>query len=1282
MRVVPSENVNAGEIAFRERYATLKRIYQRRLEELTRCARDVQVLVQTDPVLQNMKSEATTAPFAPARAMEIANEALEAEREAHIDQLAEDLSLASGEVSRLRAQLAQREAALVDARSESGRSETLARRQFHELSEAERATRQRMGALEADLAKVRDARKREHRAMRQALRRLRHALFRSALPPGGADFLNASNMENFAPSAAGFANGADASVLLEFTSGDPDGSMGDTLDILDELEGEGESGGEGNGGARLVQALNKLTHLHERTKSTTSSRSRQESESRAREVKMLRDKLSEATQAIKGLEARLQAEAGRHAGLQAETRVAREALARSEEERLELRQQYLALGSKLQAVAASTRAESAQEEENRRARAREAEDARQAVCAANEKLQRELEEAAALAAKRGRRIEELEAKLDQAQSAARHEVDTLRQTLAQQVENERSKRKQVQERLEETKLEHAARLQDAREQMAAAIQGAQAERSKWEGEKERQVREHQQQAEAQFQRLLDAKQKELEHVLQAQRSEVERQHDEAERVERAVTARLHAIVKDHISLEQHEQILASQVANARAEVEHRMQDALSRSERTRERALSEVEDRASRVHAAAADAMDQENNLLKTQLVQLQREHQELESAFEADRRAAVALRKEAEDAKKARQTHASQLRQALHNIARLREVATTERERRVAAERACAEVRKGARAEVTTELDVARAEIASLQMRALEAERARTDLESSLREENRQLEARSAEAASEAALRIAALEAERERTLGEALASATADKEKQLVAAKHEFDLFRLQADAQRKQLESQIASLETSRASLEAAAAQVSGNAQALDARAVAASHEIESLRTALHRAQQEAEEARSRAQALETRLASIKRQQRTERLKVGKAVDSCRDLRAAIKPVGREVQRALDEGHRDLVRLGGELERHLCSRARRSEAKAAAEAEAKGSLISAQANEQAEAARRELAEAMDSSQRALADRDEMLRKQNQRLAETQSKLDALAVSLAAKEAALYKAEQSLRDAQVQMQAERRETQSAQGRVEARDARLAELTQRLDRAQGGFASVVATLRAEVGFSNELADDLLDEERRVKIGVPALVSAIRDAQTAACMGASANESLASQLQSARREVDSLQQEVQKARSALETESEQHQDAISRLSRAHQEAREELQRGIERAKSDQVELRARLQQERLTNKSLREQLTSAPLPPPRFAPAPPTSPTHSLRSGVSTAARSFGDVQRLLERSAVIDRKARSLMMSRSSASVSSTMFTSSSSSKTGHASPRSVSSRFTHVLQ
>lgn len=1239
-----------SEELFRQRYAALKNIYQRRLKDLHRCVQDVQVMLQTDSVLQNLERDPTTAPFAPARALEVATGALNAEQEAQIEQLAEELSIVSAQSKSLEVEIAHLEAAQSTQDAKATQTISRLRDQLRSSLESERQVRSHVSDLEEELATVRTARSREFVAMRHALRLLRQALFRSALSSTDQELGNSRTIEQ--PILLGIHGNAEETSLDESVLNDLAETDGE-LDLDESVLGPRGDATD----TRLAKALTKLTHLHERTKSIQALRSRRDVSSKEQELKLMQEKLIEATSTLKKMESRICQEATQQSSLQDELRQAREALARSEEERLELRQQYLSIGEKLERFAETNRVETQQEVIKFRSRLHEAELEQNRLRQLSDRFQIESKESAMRAERNDRRIEELESKLEHERKFARQELEQERRTFAQKIEAEQSQRKQAQDRLEESRIEHAARLQELREQTQSAVQGAQMERAKWEVEKERQIREYQQRSEANFQRLLDAKQAELENVVKAQQSEIHRQQDETERIERAVASRLHAIVKDHISLEQHREILESHSTNLRAEMDRRLQDTLSQSERKRERALSEVEDRATRVHAASLEAMQQENAVLKAQISQLQREQNELEAALEADRRMTTKLRKESDDALQAKQAHAEQLRQALQNIARLREVVNMERDRRQDAERNHFNAHEAARNSMNTELGEAQQSFTSLQERMHILEREKLASEAALRQELHNLQTKANKAETESAKRISLLESEREKSMSQAVTTTSSEYDKRLTQLQHDYDMYRLQAETQRHQLESQIQSLESARDQSVRDADLVREQLAKRNDDFQEVSRERDQNANQLQDSQRQLKVLRKSTENMEALMKLAQRRRLAQSSGVQNVLSECRQLRSALKPLSRDIYKTLEEGQRDFARFSLELERQIRLDSRRIKRQAMTEAISVSKLEATELTSKLESALQEMETAQEHSNRILAQKDEVIRKHLNQADELKSQLEAYRCDLASAEAKLAGSDQTIAELRSQLLHEKKTLETVQSSMSAKDDRINLLLQKLDRANNALTNLVTVLRSELNIPQETTEDLLDEDRRLSYGIPTLVSIIKKLQKSVASAiakiADPDAELISQLETSRNLVSSLQLELDVVRKDLRQEIEKHRVVIERLTKTHQEAREEFQRGVERSKRDQVELRNRLQQEKLASKSLREQLASATMAAPRFAPPPP-SPSHSLRSGLSctSAVRSTTDVQRLLERSAIIDHKARSFLSASSETSV------------------------------
>ena len=88
----PSANNIEAQHAFKERYAILKDIYEQRIESLAARVDEALYRMQADPIRSAMAADPLTAPFSASRAREIATESLNREREGFIIGLSEQLA--------------------------------------------------------------------------------------------------------------------------------------------------------------------------------------------------------------------------------------------------------------------------------------------------------------------------------------------------------------------------------------------------------------------------------------------------------------------------------------------------------------------------------------------------------------------------------------------------------------------------------------------------------------------------------------------------------------------------------------------------------------------------------------------------------------------------------------------------------------------------------------------------------------------------------------------------------------------------------------------------------------------------------------------------------------------------------------------------------------------------------------------------------------------------------------------------------------------------------------
>lgn len=91
-------DLEEAEAAFRDRYNTLKNVYEARLRAIVGQLKETMVRVQADPAVHALSADASTSVYVPARVEEVVDSALASEREAMISRLAEALAAREAEL--------------------------------------------------------------------------------------------------------------------------------------------------------------------------------------------------------------------------------------------------------------------------------------------------------------------------------------------------------------------------------------------------------------------------------------------------------------------------------------------------------------------------------------------------------------------------------------------------------------------------------------------------------------------------------------------------------------------------------------------------------------------------------------------------------------------------------------------------------------------------------------------------------------------------------------------------------------------------------------------------------------------------------------------------------------------------------------------------------------------------------------------------------------------------------------------------------------------------------
>jgi len=566
--------MNAAEKQYRERYTILRKMYEDRLHRLTDAVQDINSIVENDPVLERMKADTTTAPFVAARAQEIGMNTLASQREEEILEMMEVSSSQASHILMLEGDYENYR------KQSSSKVHSLQDQATNLVNEIQSTTNSKV-KLEAQVKDMKESLERDKmKTITQA-----HQLMVSIDKNSSKTLFN----HDFSFSAImSIVEDAVHSRHLQ----EEQQQQQTNMQIVEKYKRcEKELAGQ-------VQALSSQLEIL----ILENKEYKEQVESSNARVHMFKTKLEET-----------------HLSL-----------AKSERERLELREQYVSIGNKLEQLVLTSDENARREVESMREKLHESEMKCAQQLQTGERLQRDLTNASIQLERKDNRVQELEFKLEQVQHEKIEKVESLKFLHQQQLETCNHKYALLSDRFDETKTELEKRVRDLQQHIQQTAENEKLDRQNQEKSRTNQIAEFQLKTEKQFQRLLDAKQQELDKVLQGKQAELAQSQNAADRVDKEVDLRTKALLKDHISLAQHTEILNSRLVQANEAVSKNSSMLHERHKQEQQQVVRAVEEKAQWAVREALERAEQRichlQDLLqeeKNSKIRSQQEHEE-----------------------------------------------------------------------------------------------------------------------------------------------------------------------------------------------------------------------------------------------------------------------------------------------------------------------------------------------------------------------------------------------------------------------------------------------------------------------------------------------------------------------------------------------------------------------------------------------------------------------------------------------------------------------------------
>jgi len=924
----------------------------------------------------------------------------------------------------------------------------------------------------------------------------------------------------------------------------------------------------------------------------------------AADAQAARAKVSEAAVVIDKLETRLKDEIARREAVERNESKLRDYIQRAEEERLELREQYMAIGRKLENLATVTQSQTEEQLNRFQMKAEQAEERARHYEHLSNNLQERITDSESRSSRKDRVIGDLESDLKR----LKEESETLSEKHAEMLSQEKtswvSKNRHLEEVIEKLKRDHLHEKKSLEAESKELVHEIETRRRKHEEDRERQLNEFQAKMEENFKSLLKAKQAELDKALRAQRVEKDRRQAEDERVERAVEARLQRILRDHISMNQHRELLKSQIQAFRSEAGKNLSDAHERFHQEKDRAVAESVETVKRSEAAESRALKEQLDALKEQFANLRNVKQDLEADLESERERVAEVQAEVASLRSGKENLLQQIEKESERIQKLEHSIVEER----------------------------KAHASTLDGRLNEMKQLESKFEQ-LRGENAHLEKAKAEMEREAFRKFNEETLELKSSFSEAQSKLT----EELRAREHEVDILKMNIESMTKQQND-------------------SKNLRDVDLKE---NHALREKATDLERqvdvvTQDKVKMASTLAEKKEE-LKRLRKRFNTLRKGLPRTKASCRATNEWLRSENREIRKVIESCSRDLLFFGNELANVVglrfsqtlaASRESMKEFERSKELEVrhlKSSLSQMEKvmEELKRSAELELERKEGEASHRLCSE---LGISNARVAELEEKL---ASSLHSAHAAA----QSLEELEAKVEERRRH-------IEKLDVERSSLSSQLSQ----IVSVICSFLPgdAVGFGN-----LMDARTFQTSGLPALQEALRrrsnvlsEQKAHVQKLESENERLKEQLsdrETLRTNLEATVRKCEKIEERLESANHVNEEKARHLmeqfeaekAHLHDEFDERLEAAEERAKSERKELWECLAREKSTNKLLRQQLDdqfnhqhlASSFPPPR-------SSFKSFNSSTSSF-KSLQELEAVLDRSKEIDSMAKRVLSTR-----------------------------------
>ena len=591
--------------------------------------------VDSDEILDAMRSDPSTARFAGARTREIIVETLKDEREGHITLLADELAKRNSECEFLRVEINKQKRELQlhlqNAKRQKDREAEVEKRVREEFAQMQRMNDQQVARaqeLERTVELVRKEKQTEKDEMRAALLKLTKLIAKQKQNLATSKLLD--SMEDDFLLKSGSVNMEHSLETLLITLENSFESQVRTMQEADERFQSLRKSQEA-AIAKLQQSQDQLTQ--------------QVRDLRAREDVLSRE-LEAAHQESRSWESKLLT-------VSDELRQKEAAHASSEKERLEVRNQYLAIGEKLKEILNK-------EERQTSSKVRALEDEKQALEAKVLELNRALQESVTEA--KGIREENEHLLRD---AGSKRQIETLEQDLTASL----SELAQAKRQLEEARLK-------ADEEKRRIEESFREERRRLESGKDSALREKEAQMERHYEKLMREKEQSLRESERMAKMNLRAKKEEAARVSEAINDRMLSLSQDYISRVQHNEILNATRSQLEAQISAQAVE-LNERHGAEIRMMEETMENEAVSQLTQASASLKDKILrLETELTREKKERLDAEKAVDEERSKLVRTRHRCEQEERSKSAAVEQLSAATQVIDRLKAMVEEQREK------------------------------------------------------------------------------------------------------------------------------------------------------------------------------------------------------------------------------------------------------------------------------------------------------------------------------------------------------------------------------------------------------------------------------------------------------------------------------------------------------------------------------------------------------------------------------------------------------------------------------